>query len=56
MDTGVVAEFDNPYKLLQNKNGIFHKMVEALGSQEYDRLLNVAKETFEQSEDKKKIQ
>lgn len=43
MDAGMVAEFDKPYKLLQNNDGIFHKMVEALGSQEYDKLLNAAR-------------
>lgn len=46
MDAGVKVEFDEPYSLLQNKDGLFHKMVEALGPQEYDRLLAISKEKF----------
>lgn len=44
MDAGVAVEFDKPYLLLQNKDGLFHKMVEALGPQEYDQLMTIAKE------------
>lgn len=46
MDAGVAVEFDEPYLLLQDKNGIFHGMVEALGSQEYERLLSMAKDKY----------
>lgn len=50
MDAGVAVEFDEPYSLLQNKNGIFRKMVEALGPHEYDRLYAMAKDKYKQSE------
>lgn len=42
MDAGQSAEFDEPYNLLQNKHGIFHGMVEALGSKESSRLFQIA--------------
>lgn len=44
MDAGVAVEFDDPYSLMQNKDSIFRKMVEALGPQEYDRLYSLAKD------------
>lgn len=47
MDTGTAVEFDAPYLLMQNEDGVFRKMVEALGQQEYDRLFSKAKATFE---------
>lgn len=46
MDAGVAVEFDAPYLLMQNKDGIFSKMVEALGPQEYERLFATAKEKY----------
>lgn len=46
MDAGVAVEFDEPYLLMQNKNGVFRKMVEALGPQEYERLLSIAKDKY----------
>lgn len=46
MDAGVAIEFDAPYLLMQNKDGVFRKMVEALGPQEYDRLFTIAKDKF----------
>lgn len=46
MDAGVAVEFEAPYLLMQNKAGIFSKMVEALGPQEYDRLFAIAKEKY----------
>lgn len=46
MDAGVAVEFDEPYSLMQNKNGIFRKMVEALGPQEYDRLYAMAEDKY----------
>ena len=42
MESGVAVEFDKPYLLMQNKNSVFRKMVEALGPQEYDRLYSIA--------------
>lgn len=50
MDAGATVEFDAPYLLMQNKNSIFSKMVEALGSQEYDRLFKIAKEKYDDVE------
>ncbi|XP_031634328.1 multidrug resistance-associated protein 4-like [Contarinia nasturtii] len=49
MDAGVAVELDAPYVLLQNKDGAFRKMVEALGQQGYDRLYLKAKAKFERS-------
>lgn len=46
LDAGVAVEFEEPYLLLQNQDGIFRKMVEALGPQEYDRLYAIAKEKY----------
>ncbi|XP_055319307.1 ATP-binding cassette subfamily C member 4-like [Sitodiplosis mosellana] len=47
MDAGQAAEFDNPYTLLQNTLGIFHGMVEALGTSEFSRLSRIAQEKFD---------
>lgn len=44
MDFGHAAEFDEPHNLLQNKDGIFYSMVEALGPQEFARLSQIAEE------------
>lgn len=48
MDAGVAVEFDAPYSLMQNENGVFHNMVKALGQQEYDQLFVTAKKKFEE--------
>lgn len=47
LDAGVAVEYDAPYVLMQNKDGIFRKMVEALGQQEYDHLYLKAKKKYE---------
>lgn len=44
MDVGNAAEFDEPYNLLQNSSGIFHGMVKALGTDDFNRLSLVAAE------------
>lgn len=44
MDAGQAAEFDEPHILLQNKIGIFHGMVAALGPDDFDRLSTIATE------------
>lgn len=49
LDAGTTVEFDAPYSLLQQKDGIFRKMVKALGPQEYDRLYTLAKDNFKKS-------
>lgn len=40
MDGGKMAEFDEPSKLLQNKQSIFYSMARAMGDQEFDQLLS----------------
>lgn len=44
MDKGKVVEFDHPYNLLQNKEGVFFKMVEQTGTATSDFLHRVAAE------------
>lgn len=44
MEFGQSAEFDEPHNLLQNKDGIFYSMVEALGPQDLMRLSQIAQE------------
>lgn len=51
MDTGRAAEFDEPHNLLQNRWGIFYNMVKALGSQEFKRLCEMARDKFHQTHD-----
>lgn len=46
MNEGVAVEFDEPYSLLQIRDGAFRKMVEALGSQEFERLNSIAKDKY----------
>ncbi|XP_014258970.1 probable multidrug resistance-associated protein lethal(2)03659 isoform X2 [Cimex lectularius] len=46
MDAGTMVEFDHPYKLLENKNGFFSKMVENTGTQTAARLMQMAHESF----------
>lgn len=47
MDSGQAAEFDDPYNLLQNEDGIFYSMVKALGAQEFNRLSQIAQQKFD---------
>lgn len=44
MSAGSLEEFDHPYVLLQNKQGILHSLVEATGTNTSKTLENVAKE------------
>lgn len=44
MDDGQAIEFDEPHNLLQNVCGIFHGMVQALGSDDFERLALIAQE------------
>ncbi|XP_037046173.1 probable multidrug resistance-associated protein lethal(2)03659 [Bradysia coprophila] len=46
MDAGQAVEFDKPYNLLRNENGIFTKMVKALGSHELTRLSQIAQRNY----------
>lgn len=43
MDSGRAVEFEDAYTLLQYDFGIFRSMVESLGTQEYEKLLEEAK-------------
>lgn len=42
LDAGQAVEFDEAHELLQNEGGAFNEMVKALGSQEYNRLAQIA--------------
>lgn len=42
MDTGRVAEFDDPHNLLQLENGVLSDMLKSLGSQEAENLAKIA--------------
>lgn len=44
MDGGQMIEFDHPFNLLKNKDGIFSKMVEQTGQDTADILQSVAAE------------
>ncbi|XP_067890479.1 multidrug resistance-associated protein 4 isoform X2 [Heterodontus francisci] len=44
LDAGRVAEYAEPYVLLENKNGLFYKMVQNLGKAEATALTKIAKE------------
>ncbi len=46
MDGTKTTEFASPYELLQNENGAFYKMVQALGTNEFERLMNIAADKF----------
>jgi ATP-binding cassette subfamily C (CFTR/MRP) protein 4 len=43
---GTIAEFDEPYLLLQSPEGMFRKMVDSTGEQECTLLTNMAHECF----------
>lgn len=49
MDAGTVIEFDHPYNLLKNKNGLFYKMVEQMGPVTAYILNNAAAEVDHQT-------
>lgn len=47
MDAGIAVECDAPHLLMSKENGVFRKMVEALGKQEFEHLCLRAKEHFD---------
>ena len=47
MDAGCVKEFDEPFKLLQNKDGIFFSLVEQTGELAAKKLFDIAKESHD---------
>lgn len=44
METGEVIEFDHPYILLQNENGVFSKLIQTTGKTSAKYLENIAKD------------
>ncbi|XP_008276233.1 ATP-binding cassette sub-family C member 4 [Stegastes partitus] len=46
LDAGEIHAYDEPYALLQDSDGIFHKMVEQTGKQEAAALLIAAKQVY----------
>jgi len=44
LDEGQIREFDSPYLLLQNTNGLFYQMALQAGSSEFEQLQRIAKE------------
>lgn len=46
MDAGEAVEYAHPYKLLQDANGYFTKMVEQTGSAMERNLRSIAKEAY----------
>uniref|UniRef100_V5G0E4 Putative multidrug resistance-associated protein lethal(2)03659 n=2 Tax=Anoplophora glabripennis TaxID=217634 RepID=V5G0E4_ANOGL len=49
MDAGRVAEFDHPYILSQNSNGVFTGLVKQTGKAMAENLFSIAEETFKSS-------
>ncbi|XP_061548514.1 ATP-binding cassette sub-family C member 4-like isoform X2 [Phycodurus eques] len=47
LDAGKVHEYDEPYVLLQNHDGLFYQMVQQTGQAEAASLLNAAKQVHE---------
>ncbi|XP_045472553.1 ATP-binding cassette subfamily C member 4-like isoform X2 [Harmonia axyridis] len=47
MDSGTVVEFDHPYVLLQNPDGIFYRMVAETGRSMSEQLRKVAKQSYQ---------
>ncbi len=46
IDAGRAVEFDEPHNLLKNDDGFFTQMVQALGSHEHSRLMEIALKKF----------
>lgn len=47
MDGGTMVEFDHPHLLLQNTNGVFHKMVAETGKFMNEQLRRTARESYQ---------
>ena len=48
MDKGEVQQFDKPYILLQDKQGIFYDMVQQTGHIHAQKLIEIAEEKYKQ--------
>lgn len=48
MDAGAMKEFDHPYILLQDTNGIFYGMVQQTGRILADTLYNISEQSYKQ--------
>ncbi|XP_047457991.1 ATP-binding cassette sub-family C member 4-like [Mugil cephalus] len=46
LDAGRIQEYDEPYVLLQNQDGLFYQMVQQTGRAEADSLLHAAKQVY----------
>ncbi|XP_037646450.1 multidrug resistance-associated protein 4-like isoform X3 [Sebastes umbrosus] len=46
LDAGRIREYDEPYVLLQNQEGLFHQMVQQTGRAEAASLLHAAKQVY----------
>ncbi|XP_060872281.1 probable multidrug resistance-associated protein lethal(2)03659 isoform X3 [Metopolophium dirhodum] len=46
MDAGTMVEFDHPYNLLKNKDGVLYKMVEQTGTETSELLHSIAAESY----------
>jgi ATP-binding cassette subfamily C (CFTR/MRP) protein 4 len=49
LDAGKIIEFDKPYVLLQNNNGLFFKLVKQTGIAMATELFKAAKDAFEET-------
>ena len=46
LDAGEIVEFDEPYVLMQNSNGLFKRLVSQTGNQMETQLLLATKEAY----------
>ena len=51
LDSGRIQEFDRPYLLLQNTNGMFYKLVQQTGPEMSTHLMSLAKQAFHETQE-----
>uniref|UniRef100_A0A1B6D788 ABC transmembrane type-1 domain-containing protein n=1 Tax=Clastoptera arizonana TaxID=38151 RepID=A0A1B6D788_9HEMI len=49
LDAGMLVEFDHPYKLLQNHEGIFFHLVQQTGKSMASHLTDLARDNYQKS-------
>lgn len=49
MENGFAKEYDIPYRLLQQPNGIFQNLVNSLDQDEKQKLIEIAKSKYEEN-------